>query len=90
MYYYRYIKSVRIYTTYTYRSAVAALSLIYDLWRHVLQRARERLGGGAEPRQTLGCTEVRDLHHPAVRVYQHIIAFDVPVDYLLIVQVFQT
>lgn len=72
----------------TYRSTITPLPFINNLWRHILQRPCERLSRGAEPGQSFARSEIRDLYHTAVSVYENVVAFYVAMDDFLVVQVF--
>lgn len=50
-------------------------------------RTCERLRDGVQSSQSLARSKVADLTHSAVRVHQHVVAFDVPMDDLLLVQI---
>lgn len=71
------------------RWTVAADSLIDDLRRHVLNGARECPRLRIDAGESLAGSEVGNLDDSAVSIHEDVVAFDVSVDDLLIVEVLQ-
>merc|ERR1711874_361316 len=61
-------------------SSISSLSLVNDLWSHVLKSACECDSAGADACQPLAGAKIRYFDHPAVGVDQHVVPLDVPVD----------